>query len=97
MDILELIKGPFEGFAPLVSAVLTAIIMWRIVDLRAAVQLSAREAKIREYLTAELKTVKEELNKCEENGDADRRKITELETRVRELEWQKSHGGFQEP
>jgi len=89
-SLLALLK-PLEGYAPLASALLTLVIAWRFLDQKAAVQLSAREAKIREFLTAELDELKLELAACEKAKNEAQKRITHLETQVRELIWDRGH------
>lgn len=91
MDVLLALLKPLEGYAPLASALLTLVIVWRFLDQKAAVQLSAREAKIREFLTAELDAVKLELSACEKAKNEAQLRITHLESQVRELIWDRDH------
>ncbi len=88
--LFELLK-PLEGYAPLLSALLTLVLTWRFLDQKAAVQLSLREARIREYLTGEISELKKELKACKESRDQALSLITELRTQIRELQWDRDH------
>lgn len=94
MEWLTFLKGTFEGFAPLLSAFLTAVIMWRILDQKQASQISGVETELRKFLTKELAEVRAELHLCEKARGEDQKIIASLENRVRELEWVNSrhHG-----
>ena len=91
MEALLALLKPLEGYAPLVSAGLTLLLTWRFLDQKAAVQLSAREAKIREYLTEELSELKKELKACEESRDQALQMIDLLRHEVLEMKWKQDH------